>query len=90
MTQRVYLLQHKVSSPHLHKTHPTIRYTSLSNTTIKINATKVNVFVSSVNRTFSAALLTDISDHQNKPDVPFNGDRVATALPTHWILPVRG
>jgi hypothetical protein len=47
---------------------------------------KVNVFESSVNRTCSVALLVDSSDHQNKPDVAFNGDTVATALPTHWIL----
>jgi hypothetical protein len=57
---------------------------------IKINTTTVNVFASSVNSICSVALLIDSSDRQNKHDVPYNGDRVATALATHWILPVRG
>ena len=63
---------------------------AINNTEIKINTTTVNVFVSSVNRTWSVALLIDSSDRQNRHDVPFNGDRVATALATHWIHPVRG
>jgi len=48
------------------------------------------VFVSSDNRTCSVALLIDLSDRQNKHDVPFDGDTVATALVTQWILPLRG
>ena len=63
---------------------------AINNTSIKINTTTVNVFVSSVNRTCSVALLIDSSDRQNKHDVPFNGDRVATALATHWIHAVWG
>jgi hypothetical protein len=50
----------------------------------------MNVFVSSVNHTCSVALLIDSSDRLNKHYVPFNGDRLTTALATPWILPVRG
>jgi hypothetical protein len=50
----------------------------------------MNVFVSSVNRTCSVDLLIDSSDRLNKHYVPFNGDRLTTALATPWILPVRG
>jgi hypothetical protein len=63
---------------------------AINNTVIKINTTTVNVFASSVNSTCSVALIIDSSDRQNKHDVPYNGDRVATALATHWILPERG
>jgi hypothetical protein len=63
---------------------------AINNTANKINTTTENVFVSSVNRTCSVALFIDSSDHQNKHDVPFNGGRVATALVTRWIHPVRG
>ena len=63
---------------------------AINNTAIKINTTTVNVFVSSVNSTCSVAMLIDSSDRQNKHYVPSNGDRVATALATHWILLVRG
>ena len=52
--------------------------------------TKVDVFENSVNHRRSVALLVDSSDHQNKHDIPFNGDRAATALAKHWILPVQG
>jgi hypothetical protein len=48
------------------------------------------VFVNSVNRTCSVALLIDSSDRLNKHGVTFNGDRLTTALAKPWILPVRG
>ena len=48
----------------------------------------MKVFVSSANRTCSVALLNDSSDRQNKHDVPFNGDRIATALAGEVFKPV--